>query len=160
MGFIDSYKRLEKLCGDMMQCDRPVTAYIDAMKAARSGAYYVAGWESDLRQLKHYRWVRNQIVHEPGCTEETMCEAGDAAWIDQFYKRILTQTDPLALYEEEMNRRWVAPTGKPRSPAPQKVHRPERRGEKPRKAGGVVLAILLFAVVFWVVFAEIMRLFG
>ena len=35
MGFIDSYKRLEKLCGDVMGCDRPVTAYIDEMNAAR-----------------------------------------------------------------------------------------------------------------------------
>ena len=104
MGFIDSYKRLEKLCGDVMGCDRPVTAYIDEMKATPRGAYYVAGWGSDLEMLKRYRWIRNQIAHEPGCTEANMCGAGDAAWIDQFYGRIMDQTDPLALYEKEMKR--------------------------------------------------------
>ena len=104
MGFIDSYKRLEKLCGDVMGCDRPVTAYIDEMKATPRGANYVAGWGSDLEMLKRYRWIRNQIAHEPGCTEANMCGAGDAAWIDQFYGRIMDQTDPLALYEKEMKR--------------------------------------------------------
>ncbi len=160
MGFIDSYKRLEKLCGDVMQCDRPVTAYIDAMKATPRGAYYVFGWESDLRRLKHYRWVRNQIVHEPDCTEETMCEVGDAAWINQFYERILTQTDPLALYEKEMGRRRAAQTQRPQSSAPQVFHRQESGEKKSRKIGSIVLAILLFATVFSVVFVELIRIFG
>ena len=29
MGFIESYKRLEKLCGDLLNDDRRVSAYID-----------------------------------------------------------------------------------------------------------------------------------
>ena len=31
MGFLDSYKRLEKLCGEVMNDDRRITAYIEEM---------------------------------------------------------------------------------------------------------------------------------
>ncbi|MCM1270283.1 MAG: hypothetical protein NC247_06630 [Ruminococcus flavefaciens] len=98
MSFIDSYKRLEKLCSEIYSDNHGVSTYIDEMLGKPSGSRYVSGWDEDLKQLKHYRWVRNQIVHEPGCTEENMCEPGDAKWIDVFYYRIMNQTDPLALY--------------------------------------------------------------
>lgn len=100
MGFIDSYKRLEKLCGDVLGDERRVSAYIDEMLNAPRGAYLVTGWNEDLKTLKHYRWVRNRIVHDPGCTEENMCEPGDALWLDNFCSRIMDQTDPLALYHK------------------------------------------------------------
>lgn len=169
MGFIDSYKRLEKLCGDVMGCDRPVTAYIDEMKATPRGAYYVAGWGSDLEMLKRYRWIRNQIAHEPGCTEANMCGAGDAAWIDQFYGRIMDQTDPLALYEKEMKRQRAeqAQRSRPESmrPAEKKPSQEPRKRESIEKAprrkwGTVVLAFLLFAVIFLVSFAGLIALFA
>ena len=101
MGFMDSYKRLEKLCGEILGKDRPsVSAYIDEMKSLSNGSLYVRNWEEDLKNLKHYRWVRNQISHEPGCSEENMCEPEDARWLDRFYSRIMNQTDPLALYRK------------------------------------------------------------
>ena len=77
------------------------------------GSYLVRGWDDDLKQLKHYRWVRNQIVHEPDCSEDNMCDVGDAEWIDTFYSRIMNQTDPLAMY-----RKATAPR-----PAPKPVQR-------------------------------------
>lgn len=100
MGFIDSYKHLERICGDLLKDDRRVSAYIDEMIKTPRGAYLVKGWNEDLRQLKHCRWIRNQIVHEPGCTEENMCHPDDALWLDTFYSRIINQTDPLALYRK------------------------------------------------------------
>lgn len=98
MSFISSYKRLEKLCGEVMNDERKVSAYIDKMINTKQGSMVVSGWNEDLKKLKHYRWVRNQIVHEPNCTEENMCEVKDEIWIDEFYQRILNCTDPLALY--------------------------------------------------------------
>lgn len=98
MGFIDSYKHLEKLCGDILNDDKRVSAYIDEMINTPRGSYLVRGWDDDLKQLKHYRWVRNKIVHEPGCTEQNMCKPEDALWLDDFHARIMNQTDPLALY--------------------------------------------------------------
>ena len=98
MGFIESYKHLEKLCGEVLNDDRRISAYIDEMINTSRGSYLVRGWDDDLKQLKHYRWVRNQIAHEPDCTEQNMCEPSDAEWLDGFYSRIMNQTDPLTLY--------------------------------------------------------------
>lgn len=98
MGFIDEYKRLEKLCGEMFGNMHGVTAYIEEMQNTSRGAARVCGWEDDLRQLKHYRWVRNKIAHDPDCDEENMCSAEDVQWIAEFHTRIMEQNDPLALY--------------------------------------------------------------
>ena len=98
MGFIESYKHLEKLCGEVMNDDRRISAYIDEMINTPRGSFLVRGWDNDLKQLKHYRWIRNQIAHEPDCTEQNMCESGDTEWLDDFYSRIMNQIDPLTLY--------------------------------------------------------------
>lgn len=100
MGFIDAYKQLEKLCGEILNDDRRVSAYIDEMLNTPQGSYLVSGWGEDLKQLKHYRWIRNQIVHDPGCNEENMCSDDDTQWLVGFYSRIMNQTDPLALYRQ------------------------------------------------------------
>lgn len=55
MGFIDSYKQLEKLCGEVLNDDRRVSAYIDEMINTPNGAFYVSNWDKDLKKLKHYR---------------------------------------------------------------------------------------------------------
>lgn len=83
MGFIDSYKHLEKLCGDMLQTQHGVSAYIAEMESTPNGSYWVQGWVQDLKCLKHYRWVRNQIVHDPNSSEENMCCLSDAQWIQR-----------------------------------------------------------------------------
>ena len=100
MNFIDSYKKLEKLCNEMY-CDKHgISLYIDEMINTPMGSRYVKSWNEDLKQLKHYRWVRNQIVHEPGYTEANMCNRGDIQWINSFYSRIMSTSDPLALYRK------------------------------------------------------------
>lgn len=107
MKFIETYKQLEKLCGEVMNDDRRVSAYIEEMMHLSDGAYRVENWNEDLKKLKHYRWVRNKIVHEPDCTEATMCKAEDVVWLNQFRRRILNGTDPLALYRKsERLRAW------------------------------------------------------
>ena len=98
MSFIESYKHLDKICGEMFETQYGVSAYIEEMLNNPHGSFLVIGWENDLKQLKHYRWIRNQIVHKPDCYEETMCEAGDDEWLDDFYSRIMNQIDPPTLY--------------------------------------------------------------
>ena len=98
MGFMDSYKRLDKLCGEVMSSNKGVSSYIEEMQNTPYATNYVTGWNDDLKKLKHYRWIRNNIAHEPGCTEQDMCEHNDALWLDNFHSRIMNQTDPLALY--------------------------------------------------------------
>lgn len=110
MGFIDSYKHLEKLCGEILDDDKKLSAYIDEMLNIPQGAYYVDGWDNDLKQLKRYRWIRNKIVHEPGYTEENMCEYGDALWLENFYSRIMNATDPLSLYHKKKRTQYGSQT--------------------------------------------------
>ncbi|MBO5869294.1 MAG: hypothetical protein J6Q89_00940 [Clostridia bacterium] len=100
MGFLDSYKHLEKLCGEVLNDDRRISAYIDEMLNTPNGSFYVKSWNEDLNNLKHYRWVRNKIAHDPECTEQNMCDPEDELWLDEFYSRIMNQTDPLSLYRQ------------------------------------------------------------
>ena len=100
MGFMDSYKRLEKLCGDMLEDERRISAYIDKMYENDKGWDLVPGWESDLKNLKYYRRIRNKLVHEPDAYEEELCDAEDIEWLDDFYYRIIDREDPLNRYYE------------------------------------------------------------
>lgn len=146
MGFIEAYKRLEKLCGDALGDSRCMSAYIDEMKNTPRGSYLVRGWDDDLKRLKHYRWVRNQISHEPNCTEANMCEPGDVAWLNDFYSCIMTQTDPLALYAKATKPR---PVQKPEAHA---YSEPEKNSEKPSKPiGSIVLGICVLLVIVAIV---------
>ena len=45
MGFNDSYKHLEKLCGEVLNDDRRISSYIDEMLNTPSGYYYVKNWD-------------------------------------------------------------------------------------------------------------------
>lgn len=103
MSFIDLYKRLERICNDMYGDKHGISTYIDEMTNNPSGSRYVRGWDEDLKQLKHCRWIRNKIVHEPGYTEENMCAPDDIQWLNDFYSRIMTANDPLALYHKAKN---------------------------------------------------------
>ena len=47
MSFIDSYKRLEKLCSEIYNDNHGVSSYIDEMINTPIGARYVPGWDDD-----------------------------------------------------------------------------------------------------------------
>ena len=96
MGFMQSYKRLDNLCRDMNGIG--VTGYIADMEQVRNGNVYVPDWWEQCRKLKYYRHIRNKIAHENYANEENMCSSEDLEWIENFYQKILTQTDPLAIY--------------------------------------------------------------
>ena len=102
MEFIESYKHLEKICGEILNDERKISAYIDEVINTPNGSHLVNGWDKDLQKLKHYRWIRNQIAHESGCSEKNMCKYEDVLWLDQFYERIMNQKDPLALYHQTL----------------------------------------------------------
>ena len=102
MEFMSAYKHLEKLCGEVMGDERRLSAYIAEMESSVYGARYVPGWESDLKKLKHYRWVRNRIVHDPEFDEEDLTGREDVRWLEDFYERIMDQRDPLALCRKAM----------------------------------------------------------
>lgn len=114
MGFMKSYKRLDNLCKDTNASG--VTGYIQDMEQETNGKFYVAGWEDDCSRLKRYRHIRNQIAHENDADEDDLCSAGDTAWIEDFYRRVIEQTDPLALYYRAV--------GFPSAPKPANIKTP------------------------------------
>ena len=151
LGFIESYKHLEKLCGEVLNDDRRISAYIDEMINTPRGSSLIKSWDDDLKQLKHYRWVRNKIAHEPGYSEENMCDANDALWLDNFYARIMNQSDPLALYY-----RATKPYTDPKSSqayktesqddtCPWQIVSPNKRSRKP--VGFIIFLVCTFIIV-------------
>lgn len=150
MSFIESYKHLDKICGEVLNDDRRISAYIDEMINTPRGSYLVRGWDDDLKQLKHYRWVRNQIAHEPNCTEENMCEYGDAKWIDDFYDRIMNQSDPLAMYRKTTKPQTAAkPKQQCQSPQLQYTYlvQPVSSKKKVRKATGWIVLLIIAVLI-------------
>ncbi len=139
MRFMASYKHLEKLCGDVRGDQRRLSAYIEEMERKPMGPRYVAGWNEDLRNLKHYRWVRNQIVHDPDCEEEDLCDPADADWLEDFYDRIMDQTDPLALYRKATQPK--PPVIEPQRPSATVYSRPVQPNSR-RKPVGCALYLL------------------
>ena len=97
-------------CSDILNDERRISAYIDEMAKISDGSTKVHNWDNDLKKLKHYRWIRNQIVHEPDCQEENICHPDDVAWLNNFYSRIMNQTDPLDA-PRPRHFRWFAYNG-------------------------------------------------
>lgn len=115
MGFMESYKYLDNLCKDMNGIG--ITGYIKDMEKELNGDFYVAGWKNDYLLLKHYRYIRNQIAHENYADESNMCSAKDTAWLEEFYHRIMMQTDPLALCYQKTKIHFSSQSTVPKKPS-------------------------------------------
>lgn len=146
MSFIDSYKRLEKLCSEIYGDSYGISSYIDEMLNNPIGSRYISGWDEDLKQLKHYRWVRNKIVHEPNCSEENMCKFGDAEWLERFRSRIMYATDPLALYRKARNPQPIQKT-KQTYTYEQRTYTYPQRTRVPQRSAGCLIFVIEFLIV-------------
>jgi len=158
--FFEEYKRLDRLCGDMYACQNGVSAYLAAMESkAVRGSARVACWDSDYRQLKHVRWVRNRIAHDSGSLR--ISEPDDLAFVQDFYNRIFEGRDALTLLRKAEEQ----PRQKQQKYAQQTIYEMGRRPEYrrpfqgPQNSAGnasswqtFVFAILLFGaavLLFW-----------
>ena len=92
--FLEEYKRVETVCGDMFGCRAGVSEYIKTMEATPEyKRELVEGWDSSFKKLKHLRWIRNKIAHEPDFDE---CEKADLTDLKLFHADLLKSRDPLA----------------------------------------------------------------
>lgn len=111
----EEFKHLDKICGEIYGEQHGVTHYIDDMKMVSESDYrHIPDWKEDLERLIRLRHIRNYLAHTEGAFEENACTSTDIEWSRDFYRRILDQSDPLALlhqYFMEKQRRI-----KPRSP--------------------------------------------
>ena len=154
MGFMKASKHLDNLCRDMNGVG--VTGYIEDMeKSSTTGSYYVSGWNNDYLKLKRYRYIRNQIAHENYADEDNMCSDEDTAWLEDFYQRIMNQSDPLALYHTEKNKRQTAskPTVPASTQSPQHLPNRTDNQSKHRPAGcGMFIICAIVATILLVSF--------
>ena len=96
--FQESYKRLDCLCKDLFSSKEGVSEYIRQMECTPwIDRRYDPRWEDDYKQLKHIRWVRNQLAHEVGTLDDGTCTIDDLNYVQDFYQRILDRTDPFSL---------------------------------------------------------------
>ena len=91
---LEEYKYVDAICRDMLGAEKGVTAYIEQLdKTPVTVRYWITEWNDEYRQLKHIRWLRNQIAHS---TEYVECTQSDLDWLKGFHNRLLTQQDLLA----------------------------------------------------------------
>lgn len=103
--FFEEFKELDHLCGELYEAPYGVTHYIDDMKAVSENHYrLIPNWKADLKTLIRLRHIRNCLAHTEGAFYEDICTQNDIRWIQDFYQRILNQSDPLAL-RNQMSRK-------------------------------------------------------
>ena len=91
---LEEYKYVDAICRDMLGAEKGVTAYIEQLdETPVTVRYWITEWNDEYRQLKHIRWLRNQIAHSTGYVE---CTQSDLEWLKDFHNRLLTQQDLLA----------------------------------------------------------------
>ncbi len=95
--FQEKYKQLDLLCKDIFSSKEGVSEYIKEMENTNSQfSRYILDWANVYKQLKHMRWLRNQLAHEVGAFNFDLCSDYDLKWLNDFYNSILNRTDPLA----------------------------------------------------------------
>ena len=96
--FFDEYTKLDNLCRQMFNSEKGVTSYIEAMESTPAAkSRNVPEWGSDLKMLKQYRHIRNELAHSTGAFHRDICFSYDITWIKMFYNRITKQKDPLGI---------------------------------------------------------------
>lgn len=154
MGFMDSYKHLEKFCNDLSDDNRGITAYINEMENTPKGPLCVKGWDEDLKKLKHYRWIRNKISHDPECNESNMCVPSDCVWLNNFYSRFLKQTDPLSLYRQYLSAERKAKRIRHNNQIAENPAAEKNQKHEKTKADklGLIISVLMFLLIVTVLF--------
>ena len=146
---LDEYKYVDKICREMFGTEKGVTTYIEQLdETPVTVRYWITEWNNEYRQLKHIRWLRNQIVHSTGYVE---CTQSDLDWLKDFHNRLLTQQDLLAkarrvIKESQIQRQQqLANTVTAAAPKPgANVYRSPRG---PRKSWILIAVIAALAII-------------
>ena len=146
---LEEYKYVDAICRDMLGTKKGVSAYIEQLdETPMTVRYWITEWNDEYRQLKHIRWLRNQIVHSTGNVE---CTQSDLDWLKDFHNRLLTQQDLLAkahrvIKESQIQRQQqLAKTVTAAAPKPgANVYRSPRG---PRKSWILIAVIAALAII-------------
>ncbi len=152
--FLESYKRLERLCGEIYG-GKGVMAYLDQMREVPvCERHLIPVWREDWRNLHRLKRIRNELTHDSGSLYRNMADWSDVRWLENFRERILHTEDPLSLLQKRRN----PPKPAVPKPAPQteqywrtgSVTRPSTEIEKEDRLGcllriliGVLIVVLV-----------------
>ena len=97
--YLDKYKKLDETLAKRFELKYGgVSEYIKRMEATpEKKSAQVSGWKADYKDLKHLRWVRNQIAHS---TESSCASKEDYAKLGEMVSRFSKKTDPLSAAEK------------------------------------------------------------
>ena len=153
---MEEYKYVDAICRDMLGAEKGVSAYIEQLdETPVTVRYWITEWNDEYRQLKHIRWLRNQIAHS---TESVECSQADVDWLKGFHNRLLTQQDLLAkahriIQESQIQRQQQY--AKTITAAPKTVANVYRSPRGPRKSWILIAVIAALAVLIglliWIV---------
>ncbi len=115
LDFLQAYKSLDTLCKQILSSDRGISKYIDEMARESQGRMLVADWENDYRKLKHMRWLRNRLVHEPDSFQNNLPSIEDIKWLEMFRIRIMECTDPFSVLRQLRNTKTIRKTTQQRA---------------------------------------------
>ena len=117
--FLEEYKRVDKLCQEVLCADKGITAYIEEMRDSVGGI--IPGWAEDLKMLKELRHIRNMLSHDVGTFDQNVCDIDDIEWLENFHNRLMHGDDPLGRLAKTAKQE-KAPTTKVKPP---KTKQPE-----------------------------------
>ena len=91
--FFEAYKQLDLLIKRKLGKENGVSDYIDDMVKRYSAVPANPNYRQILKELKHIRWVRNNIAHS---AEDSGCKESDVYVANYYYNQICNDQDPLA----------------------------------------------------------------
>ncbi len=95
--FLEQYKRLDKLCKEMLDSNEGVSSYICEMETTPyETTAEISAWDTTYKQIKNFRWMRNQLVHEISIDDD-FCTKEDIDSIKKLYELIVNTQDPLSI---------------------------------------------------------------
>ena len=94
--FFEVYKEIDIFLRDAYSTENGVGEYLNQMEHLQyKGLRYVSTWESDYKELKRVRWIRNQLSHNASFDSD-LCEENDYNWTVLFRDKLYVSTDPLS----------------------------------------------------------------
>lgn len=159
--FFEEFKTLDNLCRDIYGTTQGVTGYINDMERVPWGnSHFVTNWETDLKRLRELRHLRNHLAHTSGSFDDEYCTQEDIEWVRSFYKRILNQTDPMALLRKILKSERQNPRQRNQiSRASVQMNETVNRVPEKTKTSGCLLGIIVVLAVALICGAVIVKNF-
>ena len=152
--YIDEYKRVDKICSDMLGESGGITAYIEQMKrAAGSGEELPGSWSTAVKTLVHLRHIRNSIAHD---TSPVSCTQNDLNSLKAFGRALNDGRDPISClnsYKKQTQRTYSSsPSGKSKAGGSPKK---EPKAYENRRTAGRTASLIFAAIILIIMVAAV-----